>query len=103
MTHGGCPVTTAPSRKVCGRSQCRHDGLVVSAASVLRLLRAEGLLLEANHQRERRRLAARRQAAFALQPTGPNQVWQLDFERHEALLDRVGVGDLRRRVVAATR
>lgn len=58
---------------------CRHDGHVVSQATVLRLLRDEGLILEANYQRERRQLAARRKAAFAVEPTGPNQVWQLDF------------------------
>ena len=62
---------------------CRHDGLPVSAASVLRLLREEGLLLEASYQRERRQLAARRKAAFAVEPTGPNQVWQLDFTEFE--------------------
>src|SRR3954471_18612500 len=60
-------------------AMCRHDGLAVSATSVLRLLRGEGLLLEANYQRERRQLAARRKAAFAVEPTAPNQVWQLDF------------------------
>ena len=38
---------------------CRHDGLPVSTATVLRLLREEGLLLEANYQRECRQLAAR--------------------------------------------
>jgi transposase InsO family protein len=62
---------------------CRHDGLPVSAASVLRLLREDGLLLEANYQRERRQLAARRKAAFAVEPTGANQVWQLDFTEFE--------------------
>jgi len=62
---------------------CRHDGLSVSAASVLRLLREDGLLLEANYQRERRQLAARRKAAFAVEPTGANQVWQLDFTEFE--------------------
>src|SRR3954447_9756490 len=62
---------------------CRHDGLPVSAATVLRLLRDEGLLLEASYQRERRQLAARRKAAFAIEPTGPNQVWQLDFTEFE--------------------
>ncbi len=62
---------------------CRHDGLAVSAATVLRLLREEGLLLEASYQRERRQLAARRKAAFAVEPTGPNQVWQLDFTEVE--------------------
>lgn len=61
----------------------RHDGHRVSQASVLRLLRDEGLLLEANYQRERRKLAERRKAAFAKEPTGPNQVWQLDFSEYE--------------------
>ena len=64
-------------------AMCRHDGLVVSQASVLRLLRDEGLILEAAYQRERRQLAARRKAAFATEPTGPNQVWQLDFSEFE--------------------
>ena len=64
-------------------AMCRHDGLTASTASVLRLLREEGLLLEANYQRERRQLAARRKAAFAVEPTGPNQVWQLDFTDFE--------------------
>jgi transposase InsO family protein len=61
----------------------RHDGHVVSQATVLRLLHDEGLLLEANYQRERRQLAARRKAAFATEPTGPNQVWQVDFTEFE--------------------
>ncbi|WP_214405680.1 integrase core domain-containing protein [Pseudonocardia lacus] len=64
-------------------AMCRHDGLPVSHASVLRLLRDEGLLLEANYQRERRQLAARRKAAFALDPTRANQVRQLDFTEFE--------------------
>ena len=58
---------------------CRWDGRHVSQATVLRLLRDEGLLPEANYQRERRQLAARRKAAFATEPGGPNQVRQLDF------------------------
>ncbi len=64
-------------------AMCRHDGHRVSQATVLRLLRDEGLLLEANYQRERRQLAARRKAAFATEPIGPNQVWQLDFSEFE--------------------
>lgn len=64
-------------------AMCRHDGHRVSQATVLRLLRDEGLLLEASYQRERRQLAARRRAAFATEPTGPNQVWQLDFTEFE--------------------
>lgn len=61
----------------------RHDGHVVSEATVLRLLRDEGLILPAEYQRERRQLAQRRKAAFASEPTGPNQVWQLDFSEFE--------------------
>ncbi len=33
--------------------------------------------------------------------TGPNQLWVTDIERHEALSNRVEVGDLHRRAVAA--
>ncbi len=33
----------------------------------------------------------------------PNQLWLGDIERHEALLNRVEVGDLHRRAVAAAR
>lgn len=32
---------------------------------------------------------------------GPNQLWVTDIECHEALLNRVEVGDLRRSAVAA--
>jgi putative transposase len=64
-------------------AMCRYDDHRVSPATVLRMLRDEGLLLEANYQRERRQLAARRKAAFAQEPTGPNQVWQLDFSEFE--------------------
>lgn len=46
-------------------------------------LRDDGLILPAHCQRERRNLAERRKAAFATEPTGPNQVWQLDFSGHE--------------------
>jgi len=61
----------------------RHDGHVVSQATVLRGLREEGLILPAHYQRERRQLAQRRKAAFATDPTGANQVWQLDFSEFE--------------------
>ena len=61
----------------------RHDGHVVSEATILRLLRDEGLILPAHYQRERRKLTERRKAAFAYEPTGPNQVWQLDFSEFE--------------------
>lgn len=45
-----------------------------SEATVLRTLRDEGLLLPAHYQREREQLAQRRKAAFATEPSGPNQV-----------------------------
>jgi len=61
----------------------RHDGHRVSQATVLRALRDDGLILPAEYQRERRRLAEERKAAFAKTPTGPNQVWQLDFSEFE--------------------
>lgn len=61
----------------------RHDSHVVCEASVLRILRGEALILPAQYQRERRRLAERRKAAFATGPTGPNQVWQLNFSEFE--------------------
>lgn len=61
----------------------RNEGHVVSEATILRLLRDEGLILPAQYQRERRRLAERRNAAFAQALTGPNQVWQLDFSEFE--------------------
>ena len=51
---------------------------------VRRRVRDDGLLLPAEYQRERRTLAAdRKAAAFAVAPTGPNQVWQLDFSELE--------------------
>ena len=61
----------------------RHDGHVVSQATVLRLLRDEALILPSAYQKQRRDLAQRRKAAFAHDPTGPNQVWQLDFSEFE--------------------
>ena len=64
-------------------AMARHDGHVVSEATILRLLRDEGLILPGHYQRERRKLAERRKAAFAAAPTGPNQVWQLDFSEFE--------------------
>lgn len=64
-------------------AMCRYAGHRVGESTVLRLPRDEGLLLEANYQRARRQHAARRKAAFATEPTGLNQVWQLDFSEFE--------------------
>lgn len=49
----------------------RHDGHVVSKASVLRILRDEALILPAQYQRERRRLAERRDACVRHQADAP--------------------------------
>lgn len=57
----------------------RHEGHACSQATVLGLLRDEGLILPAAYQREPRQLAKRHKAVFAAEPSGPNQVWQLDF------------------------
>jgi transposase InsO family protein len=59
------------------------DGHQVSASSVERALRRRGLLQPVDYQGERRELAKARKAAFADPPTGPNQVWQLDFSEYE--------------------
>lgn len=61
----------------------RHDGLAYSQATVLRLLRDEGQIPPAAYQRERHQLAERRKAAFSEEPTGANQVWQLDLFEFE--------------------
>ena len=61
----------------------RHDGHKVSPATVLRLLRDDGLILPSEYQKQRRELAKNRKVAFAKNPTGPNQVWQLDVSEFE--------------------
>jgi transposase InsO family protein len=61
----------------------RADGLRLSMSSVERAMRRRGLLQPIDYQGERRELAKARKAAFADEPTGPNQVWQLDFSEYE--------------------
>lgn len=58
---------------------CRHDGLRVSDATCLRVLRDSGLVLPADYVRERRDLAKARRDAFVTIPTRRNRVWQTDF------------------------
>jgi transposase InsO family protein len=62
-----------------GVRRCRVQAAVASVD----LLRDEGPILPAAYQRERSKLAERRKAAFATEPTGPHQVWQLDFSEFE--------------------
>ncbi|MEV0513842.1 IS3 family transposase [Nonomuraea sp. NPDC050405] len=62
---------------------CRFDGHQVSASTVERIMRRRSLLQGRDHTAEVRAWAAERRAAFAQIPTGPNQVWQLDFTEFE--------------------
>lgn len=57
----------------------RADGIRVSASSIERAMRRRDLLQPRRYQAERRHLAARRKAAFRLDPTRRNRVWQADF------------------------
>lgn len=58
---------------------CRHDGVAVSDATCLRVLRDSGLALPVDYVRERRDLAKARREAFVTIPTRRNRVWQTDF------------------------
>ena len=61
----------------------RADGHYGPNATVYRALKRNGRVLEANYQAERRQHAEARRAAFVVPPSGPNQVWQLDFTDFE--------------------
>jgi transposase InsO family protein len=70
---------------------CRHDGVAVSDATCLRVLRDSGLVLPVDYVRERRDLAKARREAFVTIPTRRNRVWQTDFFE----LETSGGGTLR--------
>lgn len=61
----------------------RADGVAPSMSSVERAMRRRGLLQPVDYQGQRRELAKARAAAFADEPTRPNQVWQLDVSEYE--------------------
>jgi putative transposase len=61
----------------------RVDGHHAHDATVLRALRRSGRVQPIDYQAERRQLAQARRAAFVVPPSGPNQVWQLDFSEFE--------------------
>jgi transposase InsO family protein len=61
----------------------RADGHYGPDATVYRVLKRNGRVLEANYQAERRQHAEARRAAFVVPPSGPNQVWQCDFTEFE--------------------
>ena len=57
----------------------RIDGVDALDPTVYRALKRTGRVLEVNYQAERRQHAQARRAVFVVPPSGPNQVWQLDF------------------------
>ncbi len=59
------------------------DGHRAPDSTVLRALKRTGRVLPVDYQAERRQLAQARRAAFVVAPSGPNQVWQLDFSEFE--------------------
>ena len=61
----------------------RADGHPAPDSTVLRALRRTGRVLPVDYQAERRQHAQARRAAFVVPPSGPNQVWQLDFSEFE--------------------
>jgi len=61
----------------------RADGHPAPDSTVLRALKRTGRVLPVDYQAERRQHAAARRAAFVVPPSGPNQVWQLDFSEFE--------------------
>jgi putative transposase len=61
----------------------RIDGYYAPDSTVYRALKRTGRVLEVNYQAERRQHAEARRAAFVVPPSGPNQVWQLDFTEFE--------------------
>ena len=61
----------------------RHDGIDAPNSTVYRALKRTGRVLEVDYKAERRQHAQARRAAFVVAPSGPNQVWQLDFTEFE--------------------
>jgi transposase InsO family protein len=61
----------------------RTDGHPVSDSTALRTLKRNGRVLAPDYTRERRDYAAARRAVFVAPPSGPNEVWQMDFTEFE--------------------
>jgi putative transposase len=84
-----------------------REGAAVARCTVARLMREAGLTGIRRGRTVRTTIAgpgAARPGDLVrrrFSPPAPDRLWVADFERHEALLNRVEVGDLRRRVVAA--
>ena len=63
----------------------RTDGIAVSDSTALRALKRQDRVLSPDYRRARRDLTAARRAAFVVPPSGPNQVWQMDFTEYETI------------------
>jgi transposase InsO family protein len=61
----------------------RLDGHYAPDSTVYRALKRAGRVLEVDYQAARREHAKARRAVFVVPPSGPNQVWQLDFTEFE--------------------
>ena len=61
----------------------RIDGHDAPDSTTYRALKRAGRVLEVTYQADRRRHAEARRAAFVVPPSGPNQVWQMDFSEFE--------------------
>ena len=61
----------------------RLDGMELSDSTALRALKRTGRVLKPDYTREIRRHAHARRAAFVVPPSGPDQVWQMDFTEYE--------------------
>ena len=59
-------------------AMARYAGHQVGVSTALRILDDEGLLLKADYERERRRLAHARKAACTAPPTGSSQSWRVE-------------------------
>jgi transposase InsO family protein len=81
-------------------------GVIVSRKTLALLMRRAGLAglpLRRRAKRVPRAVTVTDLVKRDFRRDAPNQLWVADIERHEALLNRVEVGDLHRRVVAAAR
>ena len=61
----------------------RIDGIEAPDSTTYRALKRAGRVLEVTYQADRRQHAKARRAAFVVPPSGPNQVWQMDFSEYE--------------------
>jgi putative transposase len=89
-------------------AQLNREGVDVARCTIERLMRDHGLAGARRGRRVRTTIAGDGVRAGDLvgrrfNPPAPDRLWVADFERHEALLNRVEVRDLHRRVVAAAR